>query len=262
MLRQFYVGSTGMSALEKDMVTITNNVSNSKTVGYKSTRTDMENIFPLVLDKAIQRRDGVTTPSDIELGSGVRVVATPKDFTQGAIAVTNNEFDIAINGQGLYMFRTLGGEMAYSRAGNLGMDSTGQLVDPNGNILEPGIVVPENTNTVRVSSDGFVFVTLDKETEERLIGRVELANFINPSGLESVGNNLYKETMSSGQPIIGYPGDQNFGTLAQYSLESSNVDIIGEMVEMVITQRAFDVVTKAIQAGENMLKAAGEIARS
>jgi len=263
MLRQFYVGATGMSAFEKAMINITNNVSNSKTVGYKATRTEMENIFPQVLSQAVQRQaDNATEPAGIELGAGVRIVSTPKDFRQGAIAVTNNEFDVAINGEGFLVFQTANDEIAYSRAGNLNRDSAGNLVDPNGNILQPQIIIPDNTDTVRIASDGSVFVTLNQETIEREMGQIQLAKFVNPAGLESIGGNLFKETVASGEAALGIAGEENFGTISQYAVESSNVDIIGEMMEMVITQRAFDIITKAIQSGEAMLKAAAEIARS
>ncbi len=263
MFRQFYVGATGMSAYEKAMVNITNNVSNSKTVGYKSTRTEMENIFPQVLQRTIYRREqNSSQPANLEIGSGVRIVSTPKDFRQGAISVTNNEFDMAINGEGFFMFETVGGEIAYGRAGNLNQDSQGNMVDPNGNILQPQIVIPANTDTIRMSSDGTVYVTLNQETEERSIGQLQLAKFTNPAGLESLGGNLYKQTVASGEPVVGTPGEENFGAISQYAVESSNVDIIGEMMEMVITQRAFDIVTKAIQAGENMVKSAADIART
>ena len=253
-----------MSSFEKMMVNITNNVSNSKTVGYKSTRTEMENLFPQILEKAISKRDGNSNnkPGDMEIGSGVRIVSTPKDFRQGAIAVTNNEFDVAINGEGFLVFKLANGETAFGRAGNLNRDSEGNIVDPNGNILQPQISIPDNTNSIRISSDGYVYVTLNQETQERQIGQIQLAKFINPSGLESIGGNLYKETVSSGEYVTGIPGQDNFGTISQYSIESSNVDIIGEMMEMIITQRAFDIITKAIQSGETMLKSAGEIARS
>ena len=263
MIRQFYVGASGMSALEKAMVNITNNVSNSKTVGYKSTKTELENMFPQVLEKAVMQRENNTTkPADIELGAGVRIVATPKDFRQGAISVTNNQFDVAINGDGFLVFQTANSETAYSRAGNLNRDSLGNIVDPNGNILQPQIVIPDNTDTVRIASDGTLYVTLNQETQERVIGQIQLAKFINPAGLESIGGNLYKQTVASGEPVLGIAGQENFGSISQYALESSNVDIIGEMMEMVITQRAFDIITKAIQSGENMMKSAADIARS
>lgn len=262
MIRQFFVGATGMTALERDMINITNNISNSKTIGYKSTRTDMESIFPQVLDRAVQRLDEFNKPSNIELGSGVKIVATPKDFSPGTISVTNNEFDLAINGNGFFVFRLPNDEIAYGRAGNLNLDNTGQLVDPNGNILDPGIIIPDGTNTVRVASDGMVFITFTGETEESFVGQIRLAKFINPAGLESIGNNLYKQTVASGEPRISDPGTDNLGTISQFAIESSNVDIIGSMMEMLITQRAFDVISKAIQSGENMLKSAAEIARS
>ncbi|MDD5456944.1 MAG: flagellar hook-basal body complex protein, partial [Candidatus Margulisbacteria bacterium] len=130
------------------------------------------------------------------------------------------------------------------------------------NILQPQIVIPDNTDTVRIATDGTVYVTLNQETQERIIGQIQLAKFINPAGLESIGGNLYKQTVASGEPVIGIAGQENFGSISQYALESSNVDIIGEMMEMVITQRAFDIITKAIQSGENMMKSAADIARS
>ncbi len=262
MIRQFFVGATGMTALEKDMINITNNISNSKTIGYKSTRTDMENIFPQVLDRAVQRLDEFNKPSNIELGAGVKIVATPKDFSQGTISVTNNEFDLAINGNGFFIFQLPNSEVAYGRAGNLNLDSRGQLVDPNGNILEPGITIPDGTKTVRVAPDGNVFITMSQETQERFVGQIRLAKFTNPAGLESVGNNLFKQTAASGEAMVSNPGEDNLGTISQFAIESSNVDIIGSMMEMLITQRAFDVISKAIQSGENMLKSATEIARS
>ena len=253
-----------MASFEKIMTNITNNVSNSKTVGYKSTRTELENLFPQILNKVIAKQGEAqgTQPADLELGAGVRIVATPKDFRQGAISVTNNEFDVAINGEGFLMFKTANGDMAYGRAGNLSRDSEGNIVDPNGNILQPQITMPPNTDKVRIGSDGSVFVTLNQETQERTIGQIELAKFMNPAGLESIGGNLYSQNVASGDPVMGIPGQNNMGSLSQFSLESSNVDIIGEMMEMVITQRAFDIITKAIQAGEGMMKAAADIARA
>jgi flagellar basal-body rod protein FlgG len=262
MLRQFYVGATGMSSFEKIMTNITNNVSNSKTVGYKSTRTELENLFPQALSKAMAKQEGQNNPAGLELGSGVRIVSTPKDFRQGAISVTNNEFDVAINGEGFLTYKTANGEIAYGRAGNLSRDSEGSIVDPNGNVLQPQITIPDNTDKVRIGSDGNVYVTLNQETQERVIGQIQLAKFMNPAGLESIGGNLYRQNTSSGDPVLGIPGQDNFGTISQFSLESSNVDIIGEMMEMVITQRAFDIITKAIQAGEGMMKSAADIARA
>ena len=227
MFRQLYVGATGMSALEKDMVTITNNVANSKTVGYKKSRVEMENIFPQVLAEAVTNMDlGSSQPAGIELGSGVRVVGTPKDFSQGAIEVTDNELDIAVNGTGFFMFRTSNDEIAYSRAGNLNRDNYGNIVDPNGNLLEPGFVIPEETASVRIAADGTVSITLSGETSENEIGQITLASFPNPSGLESIGNNLYTQTIASGDPLIGEANSDHYGAVSQYALESSNVDII------------------------------------
>lgn len=262
MFQQFYVGGTGMAAFEKVMTNITNNVANSKTVGYKQVDTQLETIFPIVLRQAMKKmyEDDLPAPG-LEYGLGVRVASTRKNFSQGALTITDKPFDLAIKGDGLFIFRKEE-EIFYSRAGNLGLDNEGNLVSSDGSILEPGFIIPKNASSVRIASDGSVLIKLNGETEERFIGRIQIAKFTNVASLESVGNNMYKETSASGHPMIGNPGKDGFGAIAQYSLESSNVDIVKEMMNMMFIQRAFDIVTKAIQGGEGMLKSATEIARA
>ncbi len=262
MFRTLYVGASGMAALETDMLTITNNVANSKTTAFKKSRVDLENIFPQVLSEA-QKNVSLNTvePAGIELGSGVRVTSTPKDFQQGTIEVTTNDLDMAISGRGFFVLRNALGTPVYSRAGNFHRDSYGNVVDPNGNLLEPGLVIPENASSIRIAPDGTTYVLMTGSTTESAIGQIVLADFANPSGLESLGQNVYNETLSSGPATVGYGGKDNFGKVSQFALEASNVDIIDEMMQMIITQRAFDVISKAIQSGEGMLKSAIDISK-
>lgn len=261
MFKQFRVAATGMAAMEKDLITITDNVSNVKTTGFKRARVEFENLFPEILNEAIADSDTGKISQHIEFGSGVRVVGTPRDFSDGTIEVTNNPLDVAIQGEGFLQFRMADGSLAYSRAGNLHKDNEGRLTDINGNFLEPEITLPRSTTGVIITTDGAVLVQEDNDIQQREVGQITTVRFVNPAGLASVGGNLYNETESSGQPIEGIPSEEGFGSLAQFSLESSNVDVIQEMMRMIMTQRAFDVISKAIQSGEGMLNSAIEVAR-
>lgn len=261
VFKQFYVAATGMDALEKDLITITDNMSNVKTTGFKKTRVEFETLFPDVLKEAVVDLENNVEEQSLEFGSGVKVQGTPKQFTQGTIEVTNNDLDIAIQGKGLFRFSLPNGTEAYSRAGNLHKDSRGRLINGDGYYLEPAITIPENVTNILVTTDGKVYVQEEGQTENRQVGSIELVKFIDPAALKSIGGNLYVGTAASGDPVIGTPGENGFGQVAQYSLESSNVDVIEEMMRMVLTQRAFDVVSKAIQAGEQMLNSAIEVAR-
>jgi len=261
MFKQFHVAATGMNAMEKDLITITNNVSNVKTTGFKKSRVELETLFPEILEEAVRDADTTYEKGGVELGSGVRVVGTPKDFSSGTIEVTNNSLDIAIQGEGLLKFRLPDGSLAYSRAGNLHKDSDGRIVNIDGYPMEPEIRIPDSATTVLITTAGTVYIQENNQIEQSQIGQIELIRFVNPSSLKSIGGNLYVETAASGFGIDGLPEEEGFGQIAQFSLESSNVDIVGEMMQMVITQRSFDVISKAIQSGEAMLNSAIEIAR-
>jgi len=261
MFRQFYVAATGMEALEKDLITITDNVSNVKTTGFKKSRVEFETLFPQILSSAVTDTDTDVEAEGIEFGSGVRIVGTPKDFSNGTIEVTNNPLDVAVQGPGMLKFRMPDGSVAFSRAGNLHKDSRGRLTSADGHLLEPQITIPETATDVLITTDGIIYIQENNQPVQTAIGQVELVKFVNPSALSSIGSNMYIETPSSGQPADGIPGEEGFGQIAQFSLESSNVDIIQEMMRMVLTQRSFDVISKAIQSGEQMLNSAIEIAR-
>jgi flagellar basal-body rod protein FlgG len=194
-----------------------------------------------------------TPPVNVEYGTGVRVAATPKDFVQGALDVTNNPLDFAIQGDGFLQVKMADGTLAYTRAGNFHIDNDGNLVDPNGRMLASNIILPDKTTSTVIRQDGTVLVATEGQTTLNEVGQIGLARFTNPAGLKSIGQNLYQSTPASGEPVLGIPGQEGFGTLNQYSLEQSNVDVISEMMRMVMVQRVFDTVSKAVQSYQGML---------
>jgi flagellar basal-body rod protein FlgG len=257
MFQPLYVAATGLSAMQDEILDITNNLANAKTVAFKKGRAEMESLFYIeksFKDVLYEEMSGYETPPvNVEYGTGVRVASTPRDFTQGTIEVTNNPLDVAIKGEGFFQFTMPDGTAAYGRAGNLHMDNDGNLVDPNGHKLEPEIVLPEGTTSVSIRQDGAVLVAVNNESDFSEIGQISLARFTNPAGLKGAGQNLYVATESSGEPSIGIAGEDGFGTINQFALEQSNVDVISEMMRMVTVQRVFDTVTKAVQSYEGML---------
>lgn len=263
MFQPLYIAATGLNSFEDQMIDITNNLSNARTVGFKRGRTEMESLFYIeqsFKDKLSNEMERVGMEPFAEkpyaspqFGTGVRIAATPKDFSQGPIEITNNPFDLAIQGEGFFQFQASDGSILYGRAGNLHVDNEGNMVDPNGHILVPGIVFPSDTTSVTVRQDGTILITIEGDIEQTEIGQINIARFSNPQGLEAVGQNLFKASDASGEPIVGIPGEEAFGTISQYALEYSNVDVISEMMRMVMVQRVFDTVSKAVQAYDGML---------
>ena len=258
MFQPFYIAATGLDAFENQMVDVTNNLSNARTVGFKRGKTEMESLF--YLEKSFQKRlseemeETNSRPfAPIEFGTGTRIVGTPKDFSQGTIETTNNPFDLAIEGEGFFQFKLPDGTTAYGRAGNLHVDNEGNLVDPNGRVLDPNVTIPARATSVLIRQNGAIVVTIDNEKTEVEVGQINIARFMNPQGLKSLGQNLFVATLASGEPIVGVPNETGFGYVQQYALESSNVDVISEMMRMVMIQRVFDTVSKAVQAYDGML---------
>lgn len=259
MFQPLYVAATGLEAMEENVLDIVNNISNSETVGFKQGRTEMESLpyvqksFKDELTNAINSLDEAQAVIP-EFGTGVRIAATPKDFTQGSLKTTSNPLDLAIQGNGFFQVIMPDRSMAYTRAGNFHVDNEGNIVDINGHILEPSITVPEGTTAIIISQDGTVYVSTGNSIQQSEIGKITLANFQNPEGLRSMGQNLFAKTEMSGDPITGDANDAGFGYISQYSLESSNVEIISEMMRMVMAQRIFDTITKSVETYEGMLK--------
>src|SRR3989339_2159687 len=257
MFQPLYVAATGLSAMEEEILNITNNLANAKTVGFKKGRAEMESLFYVeksFKDMLYEEISGSeNTPVNVEYGTGVRIASTPKDHTQGAIEVTNNPLDLAVQGEGFFVVRMPDGSPAYTRAGNFRVDDAGNLVNPNGRILEPGVVIPSDTTSVTISQDGTIMIARNNEKDLTEVGQLTLARFTNKAGLKSLGQNIYQMTEASGEPVLGVANADGYGSINQYSLEQSNVDVISEMMRMVMAQRVFDTVTKAVQSYEGML---------
>ncbi len=261
MFKPFHVAATGLNTFEQEFLDITNNLSNAQTVGFKKGRTEKESLyyvepsFKQVLAETEAKQQGLDSPpgTNVSFGSGVRIVATPRDFTQGATEVTKNPLDIAVQGDGFIQMRMPDGSTAYTRAGNLKMDADGNLVDASGHLLEPAITIPAGTTQINISSKGLVSVSINNSLNQREVGQIQLARFTNPAGLKTIGQNLYESTVASGDPQLGIAGEDGFGTITQFALEGSNVDVISELARLIITQRVFNTITKAVQTYEQML---------
>jgi len=259
MFEPLYVAATGMNVFEDEMVDVTNNLANASTVGFKKGRVEKESLFTIESTFQSELRDqmikqGIVPPyGPMDYGTGVRVAATPKDFAQGTLEVTSNPLDLAIQGEGFFQFRMPDSTFAYARAGNLHIDNEGSLVDPNGHKIDPGIVIPDGTTKVTIKQDGTILVSINNSVDTQDIGQITIAKFVNPAGLKSLGQNLFQKTDSSGEPIIGIANQEGFGTINQYALENSNVDVMSEMMRMVMIQRVFDTVSKAVQSYDGML---------
>ncbi|MBU0502110.1 MAG: flagellar basal-body rod protein FlgG [bacterium] len=257
MFQPLYVAATALSAQEDAILNITNNLANSQTVAFKKSRTEMESLFYVEKtfeDMLYEAMSGYETPPvSVEYGTGVRVASTPKDFSQGSVEITNNPLDLAVKGDGFLQFQNADGLAIFGRAGNLHLDNDNNLVDPNGNKFDPEINFPVGVTSIVIQQDGTVLVATNNETQYTEVGQITLARFTNPAGLKSLGQNIYQATESSGEAILGIPGEDGYGTINQFSLEQSNVDVISEMMNMMVVQRVFDTITKAVQSYEGML---------
>lgn len=260
MFTPFHVAATGLNAFEQEFLDITNNLSNAQTVGFKRGSTQKESLFFVEPSFRQQMTSAMAEqgldeppPVDVRFGSGVRISSTPRDFSQGILQVTKNPLTIAIEGDGFLQVKQADGSVAYTRAGNLQLDADGSLVDPNGHLLDPAIQIPQGTTQITISPQGVVSVSINNSLRLTQVGQIQLSRFTNPAGLKNIGLNLYQATVASGDPLLGVPGQDGFGTVTQFALEGSNVDVISELARMLISQRVFDTITKAVQTYEQML---------
>jgi len=255
MDRALWISKTGLETQQTRMAVISNNLANVSTNGFKRGR----GIFQDLIYQNIRQPGGKTSedtnlPSGLMLGSGVRTVATEKLHSQGNFVQTENSFDVAIEGKGFLQIQMPGGDIGYTRDGSFRLDSQGQLVTASGYTVEPAISIPQNALSVSVAADGAVTVALPGQVTENQVGNLQLADFINPTGLQPIGNNLFIETVASGNPQVGTPGLEGLGSLIQGSLESSNVNVVEELVNMIETQRAYEMNSKAVSAVDGMLR--------
>ncbi|HEX5123722.1 MAG TPA: flagellar basal-body rod protein FlgG [Rhodanobacteraceae bacterium] len=255
MFSSLWIAKTGLDAQQTRMAVTSNNLANVNTTGFKRSRAAFEDLmYQNERQPGAQSSQATQVPAGTMVGTGVRVVGTEKLFSQGELVQTNNPLDIAVQGRGMFQVTMPDGTVAYTRDGSFHLNSDGQIVTNSGYPLEPALTVPANAQSVTIGSDGTVSVALPGQAAPAQIGTVQTADFINPAGLEARGENLFVETASSGAPQTGTPGLNGLGTITQGSLESSNVNVVEELVNMIETQRAYEMNSKAISASDQMLQ--------
>lgn len=250
-----WVAKTGVDAQQQRMAVISNNLANVNTTGFKRGRAVFEDLlYQNVRQVGAQSTQDTRLPSGLSLGVGVRNVATEKLFTQGNLTSTDNSLDVAIQGRGFVQILMPDGTVGYTRDGSFKLDDQGQLVTSSGYVVQPSINIPENAQSITIGSDGVVSATSPGDATPSQVGSFTLADFVNPGGLQPIGQNLFKETAASGSPRTGTPGLDGLGSLSQGFLESSNVNVVEELVNMIETQRAYEMNSKAISTSDNMLQ--------
>jgi len=255
MLASLYISKTGLSAQDTALATISNNLANVSTTGYKKDRAVFQDlIYQVQRQPGAQSSQADQYPSGLQLGTGVRVVATQKMHTKGTLQVTEQALDMAVNGRGFFQVLMPDGTTAYTRDGALQLNSDGEVVTATGYPLEPSITIPDNASQITIGSDGVVSASIVGQTDITQLGTIELADFINPTGLQAIGGNLFRETQASGTPTTGTPGLDGLGTIEQGVLENSNVSVVEELVNLISTQRSYEMNAKVISASDQMLQ--------
>ncbi len=260
MLRALRTAALGMSTQQTSVDNTANNLANANTTGFKRARVSFQDLLYQRV-RAAGGEDGAAPPAALQLGHGAMAVATVGTFTQGGFSETGNALDVAISGEGFFVVRMPDGSQSYTRDGTFTLSAEGGLVTPSGFAIEPGIEIPPDALEVQIQADGTVRARLPGEDEPTELGQIELARFQNPAGLRMMGGNLYARTEASGDPIQAPPGVDGLGTVQQGVLETSNVDVVQEMVELISSQRAYELNSKMVQAAEEMLQIANNVKR-
>ncbi|MBS7325381.1 MAG: flagellar basal-body rod protein FlgG [Thiopseudomonas sp.] len=254
MLPSLWVAKTGLSAQDMNLTTISNNLANVSTTGFKRDRAEFEDLlYQIRRQPGGQSSQDSELPSGLQLGTGVRIVGTQKIFTEGSLQTTEQPLDMAINGRGFFQIMMPDGTISYTRDGSFQLNSDGQVVTSSGYPLEPAIVLPEQVRNFTVGEDGTVSVTIANDPQPQILGNIQTVDFINYAGLEAIGNNLFLETGASGAPQAGMPGTNGLGIIMQNTLENSNVSVVEELVNMITTQRAYEMNSKVISTADQML---------
>ena len=260
-MKALYIASTGMSAQERNVEVISNNIANMRTTGFKRQRAEFQDLLYQAYRRAGSSTSdqGSIVPVGIEIGTGVRTAGTPRIMSQGSVTPTEKELDVAISGEGFFMVRLPDGRTAYSRDGTFERDNTGLLVTLDGHQIEPGITIPDTANSVAIGADGAVEAFLGTDTQPTRLGQIQLARFVNKGGLESIGKNMFVETAASGPAQLGTANIDGMGALMQGYLESANVNAVTEISDLIAAQRAYEMNARVISGADEMLQATTQL---
>ncbi|MDR2523731.1 MAG: flagellar basal-body rod protein FlgG [Synergistaceae bacterium] len=263
MLRSLWSSASGMIAQQTHLDVVSHNLANVNTTGYKKRRADFQDLlYQIEREPGTPVEPGSTIPTGVQVGLGTRVIGTPSFMSQGNFQVTENPLDWAVAGeQGFFQITMTDGTIAYTRGGSWQVDADGQILNHDGLLLEPAIIIPQDATEVTLSTTGVISVRLAGQTETQELGQIELARFVNPAGLRAVGANLFVETDASGAPILAAPGADGMSEVRQGILEMSNVQVVEEMVEMIIAQRAYEANSKGVQTADDLLRIATGLKR-
>ncbi len=262
-MRALQTAATGMAAQELNVQTISNNIANLRTTGFKRQQVQFQDLLYENLRRAgaSTSDQGTVIPAGLSIGSGVKTVSTPRDTSQGTLTSTSKPYDVAVRGEGYFKIRMPDGTNAYTRDGSFNLDAQGQMVNQNGYVLDPGITVPQNATSVLISAQGLVQASMPGQTALQSLGTINLTRFINKTGLNSIGDNLFQETTASGTPIDGTPSAEGFGNLLQNYLEDANVNAVTEISGLIAAQRAYEMNSKVITAADQMLSSTSQMFR-
>jgi flagellar basal-body rod protein FlgG len=261
MIRALFSAGSGLNAQQISIENIANNLANANTTGFKARRTHFADLlYQNFVQPGTSAGSSTIVPSGLQLGLGTRPTGNSVDLSQGSFQMTNNPLDLVIQGKGFFQIRRPDGTIAYTRDGSFQMNATGGIVDANGNALEPAITIPAQAQAVTIAQDGTVSYSLSAQTASQIAGQIQLANFPNPGGLNSIGNNLFLPTDASGEAATDVPGGQSgLGTLQQGYVEASNVSVVEEFINMITSQRAYEADTKVVKAADEMYQAVNNL---
>lgn len=260
-MRALSIAATGMLAQQTNVEVISNNIANMNTTGFKRQRAEFQDLLyqDLLRPGTQSSETGTVVPSGIQIGLGVKPAAVYRIEEQGNILITDNPLDLAINGKGYFQVELPSGDIGYARAGALGRSADGDLVTASGYIVQPGITIPEDALSINVNAAGEVLVSLAGQTAPQNVGQIQLASFPNPAGLQAIGDSLFLETAASGVSVVGTPGSAGFGEIQQGALETSNVNVVAEITNMITAQRAYEMNSRVIQAADEMLSSVAQL---
>ncbi|CAO3354782.1 flagellar basal-body rod protein FlgG [Azospirillum sp. A29] len=260
-MRSLAIGATGMIAQQLNVETISNNIANSTTTGYKKQRAEFQDLLYQNFRRigSTSSDAGTVVPTGVQVGAGVRVAAVARVLEQGNLNITDNKLDVAINGSGYFQVTLPSGDTAYTRAGNFKLSPEGMIVTADGYPIQPNITVPTNAVDISINSSGEVLIKLDGQTATQNVGQIQLATFANAAGLEATGDNLFMESGASGQAVTGNPGAPGFGRVTQGALETSNVNVVQEITTLITAQRAYEMNSKVIKTTDEMMQQASQM---